>query len=200
MKGVISIMKKDYLLIRYNKFAMVSIILWLPVLMLIPIVYSDLIILMGSIIIFMTTFGIEGMKGNLINSLPVKKSDVIISRYIMFFINSLGMVIYLWINYFIFKKLNIGNIDVINWNSIFVILIFSIYVFLFSVNVETGIPLLYIIIIPMNFFNLLNIIMRSNSIELSFKGNRAAIIGAIAVFTVSILISLYKCRGRKGLR
>lgn len=200
MKGVISIMKKDYLLIRYNKFAMVSIFLWLPILMLMPMVYSDLIILMGSIIVFMTTFGIEGMKGNLINSLPVKKSDVILSRYIMFFINSLGMVIYLWINYFIFKKLNIGNIDIINWNLIFVILIFLIYVFSFSVNVETGIPLFYIIIIPMNFFNLLRSIMRSDSIELSFKGNRAAIIGAIAVFTVSILISLYKCRDRKGWR
>lgn len=203
MKGVISIMKKDYLLMRYNKPVLASIILWLPVLMLIPIVDSYLIIMMGSFMLLMMTFGIESVNRELINSLPVRRRDTILSKYIMLFINSILLILYMWSIYFIFKQFNVSPIGIINWNVILTILTIVIYIYSFFISISENFPGINIAAWPMILLNLFRRITGYydiDSIELMVGSYTVIIIGAIAVFTVSILISLYKCRGRKGWR
>lgn len=203
MKGVISIMKKDYLLIRYNKFAMVSIFLWLPVLMLMPIADSYFITMIGSFMLLMATFGIEGIKRELINSLPVRRRDTILSKYIMLFINSILLIIYVWVNHYIFEQFDIDRANMLNWNVILTIFTITIYTYSFFVSISENASAINVAAWPMMIINLLRRITGYYDIdsnELMLGENKIVIIGAIAVFIVSILISLYKCRDRKGWR
>lgn len=126
---MLKLIKKDYSLILKRKWVIVVTLLWFPVFMFIPHIDPFSIIMIGAMIPMIWSVGFtEDNMDVLFHSLPIRGKDVVLSKYIMFFINFISMSLYIMVIYQILRPFNMNNMKIITLNLIYIMFLISVIV------------------------------------------------------------------------
>ncbi|MDR7855431.1 ABC-2 transporter permease [Tissierella sp.] len=132
---MLNLIKKDLLLIFSIKSNVITLVLFFPLMMLIlgsentTGVYSLMLISYGFVLSSIPfKYELRDKPHMLIQSLPIKKKDIVISRYLAMFIYFLIGLVYTWICFYIFKLLGFeydGKFDILTIKQSLLVLLFS---------------------------------------------------------------------------
>lgn len=198
-----NLIKKDYIALFTKKMEVILFTLSLPVIMLLISFEEKWVYFIGVLCIYYLTLGLysETDTDFLIYSMPIKKYKVVLSRYIIFFINYLIISSYIYLTSSILLKLNfIDRIQYLNIDFFKLILFFSMIAvsvalpFVFRLRYEIGmrftnVVLIFLINLSTNYLFHRSYDPTVDRVDL--VNNTTFIARVIITMIISILISLY---------
>lgn len=210
---MLSLIKKDFKLIFGSKQTVFFMLLYIPIMLLLiendssrEYIYMIIIMTYAYMITTMTfSYDVTYKTHLLVQSLPVKKNEIVISKYILLFINFIISVIYGGIYIWILNKLNISNIDFFNLSKLKIALPVVIIALSMALPAFIRLPSkiasfvnIFIYVTIVNFFgmnvsNLENIL--SNSLFSMFNGFGFTLV-ALVIMVVSMITSIMLYRSR----
>lgn len=213
---MLSLIKKDLRLLLSSKSNIFFMLFYIPLILLLVDTDSSneyiylVIIITYSYMVTTMTFGydITYKTHLLVQSLPVGKNEIVISKYLLMFINFVISVIYAGVYLWILNMLNLNYVDYFNLAKLKIALPVAVIALSIALPVFFRLPPkianivnVFIYIITVNFFAM-NISslegLLSNSLLTMFNGLGFTLV-AIGIMTISMITSimLYRTRDLK---
>lgn len=199
-KRMWNLIKREYTVIFTKRMEIVLFILFLPVVMLLIDFSEKWIYMIANISIYYLSLSLysENDTDILYYSMPIKKYNVVLSRYIMFFVNYLIITVYIYLTSFILLKLNfVDRVEYLNTDFLKLLLFSSLIAvcvalpILFSLRYETSMRFIGVVLVLL--INSANYIYNRHDADverISLSNNTMIILIALIAIAFSILFSL----------